>query len=76
MLRQRQRRDAGCAVVAVVFLWQATQWQNSIRVLMDLKPVETAHPLEVALIALAVFAVLMTLARFFKVTLHFVAAKH
>src|SRR5262245_29682526 len=38
------------AVVAVIFLWQAARWQNSIRVLMELEPVDTAHPLEVALI--------------------------
>src|SRR5215831_10467166 len=38
----------GCAVVAVIFLWQAAQWQNSIRELMELEPVDTAHPVEVA----------------------------
>jgi Alpha/beta-hydrolase family N-terminus len=44
-----------CAVVAVTFLWRAARWQNSIRELMKLEPVDTVHPLEVALIALAVF---------------------
>jgi uncharacterized membrane protein len=52
----------GCAVVAVIFLCQAAGWRNSIRALMDLEPVDTAHALEVALIALAVFAILMALA--------------
>src|SRR5215472_14363665 len=47
----------GCAAVAVIFLWQAARWQNSIRELMKLKPVDTAHPLEVAVIALVVFAI-------------------
>jgi uncharacterized membrane protein len=64
----------GCAVVAVMFLSQAARWQNSIRELMKLEPVDTAHPLEVALIALAVFAILLVLARFFRLTLRFVAA--
>ena len=59
----------GCAVVAVIFLWQAARWQNSIRELMELAPVDTAHPLEVALIALAVFAILIALARLFQLTL-------
>jgi uncharacterized membrane protein len=63
----------GCAVVAVIFLWQAARWQNSIRELMQLEPVDTAHPLEVALIALAVFAILVALARLFQRTLRFVA---
>jgi uncharacterized membrane protein len=65
----------GCAVVAVIFLWQAARWQNSIRELMELEPVDTAHPLEVALIALVVFAILMALAWFFQLTLRFVAIR-
>jgi uncharacterized membrane protein len=27
-----------CAVVAVIFLWRAARWQNSIRILMKLQP--------------------------------------
>src|SRR5262245_39638557 len=65
----------GCAVVAVIFLWQAARWQNSIRELMQLEPVDTAHPLEVALIAVAVFAILVALARLFQCTLRFVAIR-
>src|SRR5262249_58545369 len=52
----------GCTVVASSFIWQAARWQNSIRELMELKPVDTAHPFEVALIALAVFAILLAVA--------------
>jgi uncharacterized membrane protein len=63
----------GCAVVAVIFLWQAARWQNSIRELMGLELIETAHPLEVGLITLAVFAILLALARFFRLTLRFIA---
>jgi uncharacterized membrane protein len=63
----------GCAVVAVICLWQAARWQNSIRELMGLDPIETAHPLEVGLITLAVFAILLALARFFRLTLRFIA---
>jgi uncharacterized membrane protein len=63
------------AGVAVIFLWQAAQWQNSIRELMQLEPVDTAHPVEVALIALAVFAILLALARLFQLTLRFVARR-
>jgi uncharacterized membrane protein len=65
----------GCAVVAVIFLSQAARWQNSIRGLMELEPVDTAHPLEVALIALAIFAILMALARLFQLTFRFVAIR-
>jgi len=60
---------AACASVAVVSLWQAAQWQNSIRALMGLEPVDTIHPIEVTLIALTVFAILIALARFFRLTI-------
>src|SRR5262245_19915856 len=43
----------GCAIVAIIFLWQAARWQNSIRELMKLEPVDTTYPFEVALTALA-----------------------
>src|SRR5262249_19890744 len=62
----------GCAIVAVIYLWRAAQWQNSIRELMQLEPVDTAHPLEVGLIALLVFTIMMALARLFRLTFHFV----
>lgn len=65
----------GCAGITVASLWQAAGWQNSIRTLMELESVDTAYPREVALIALAVFAILLALARFFRLTLHFVATR-
>jgi uncharacterized membrane protein len=66
---------AGCAVVAIIALWQAAPWQNSIRELMGLKPVNTAFPIGISLIALATFAILMAIARFFLLTLRFVAIR-
>ena len=68
---ERVRRGATWAaagiagLVVIVFVWQAAAWQDSIRLLMGLEPVETARPLEVALIAAIVFAVLILLARLF-----------
>ena len=65
----------GCAIVAVIYLWRAAQWQNSIRELMRLEPVDTAHPFEVGLIALVLFTIMMALARLFRLTFHFVAIR-
>ncbi len=45
--------------LAVAALSQAAEWQNSIRVLMDLPEVETTHPLQVGLIALGTALVLI-----------------
>ena len=64
-----------CGIVGITFLWRAAEWQNSIRSLMKLDPVDTAHPLEVGAIALLTFIVLIAFARLFNVTLHFVSGK-
>src|SRR6516165_11419398 len=65
----------GCTIVAVISLAQAARWQNSIRELMELEPIDTAYPLAVRVIALTVFAILIALARFFRLTLRFVATR-
>jgi len=65
----------GCAIIVIISLWQAAGWQNSIRELMGLAPVDTAHPLAVSLIGLAVFAILIALARLFRMTIRFVATR-
>ncbi|MGD9635019.1 MAG: alpha/beta hydrolase [Pirellulales bacterium] len=50
-------------IVAASFLWRATIWQNSIRQLMEMEPVETAYPRRVALIAIFTGLLLVALAR-------------
>jgi uncharacterized membrane protein len=55
-----------CAAIVLLFLWRTTEWQNSIRVLMQLEPVESAHPSKVGLIGLVTFVVLTALARLFQ----------
>ncbi|MEI5677739.1 MULTISPECIES: alpha/beta hydrolase [unclassified Mesorhizobium] len=64
-----------CAAIALVFLWRASGWQNSIRVLMDMQPVDSAHPLRVGAIALLTFIVLLTFARLFQLTFLFLAGR-
>jgi uncharacterized membrane protein len=51
------------AVVAAAFLWWDAVWQNSIRTLMEMPPVETGYPLRVAAIALVTAIVLVALGR-------------
>ncbi|MGX5800691.1 alpha/beta hydrolase [Bradyrhizobium sp. Arg314] len=58
-----------CSIVAIAFLWQASAWQNSVRAVMALGPVETASPLKIAVIALLTFAVLLFLGRSFELTM-------
>jgi uncharacterized membrane protein len=55
-----------CALVAIVFLWQASTWQNSIRALMGMEESAGLRPSAVGPIALLVFFVLLLLARLFR----------
>jgi uncharacterized membrane protein len=57
-----------CIAIAAVFLWKTSSWQNSIRVLMGLAPLDTENPVKTGAVALVVFAVLMTLAWLFRYT--------
>ncbi len=52
-----------CILGALIMLWQASEWQNSLRALMNMPPVETARPLSIALGALSVFLILLWLMR-------------
>jgi uncharacterized membrane protein len=61
-------------LVVITFLWQAAKWQNSIRAVMKMEPVETAHPLKVCAIALITFFALLALARLFTLVAHFLSA--
>lgn len=54
-----------CLGVAAFFLWHASEWQNSIRALMEMEPVETVRPYSVAAIALAVFLAIILIVRLF-----------
>ncbi|WP_337182207.1 alpha/beta-hydrolase family protein [Shinella sp.] len=63
-----------CGVVVLVFLWRTAEWQNSIRTLMHLPPIETAHPFYVGLIALGVFLLLLGLGRLFALSVRLFAS--
>src|SRR5262249_26636933 len=63
------------ALVGGLFLWRASEWQNSIRDLMGLEPVDTVYPWRTGLIALLTFASLMVVARVFRLTFLFVSRK-
>ncbi len=54
---------AVAAMIAVVFLWRNSVWQNSIRELMDMEPVATTHPVRVGLIAVLMAVALVASAR-------------
>lgn len=51
------------AVTAAIFLWRMTVWQNSIRTLMEMEPVTSAHPWTVGIIAAVLAIALVACAR-------------
>jgi uncharacterized membrane protein len=52
-------------LIVVAFLWRAAEWQNSIRLLMGMPPVDSARPLQVGLIAAVVALVLILIGKAF-----------
>lgn len=56
---------AGCLSAAGLALWWAEGWQNRLRALMDMPPIDSAGPLTIAAVALGVFGVLILIARLF-----------
>ena len=55
----------GAALVFIAFSWRMTFWQNSIRELMEMQPLETAHTYRVAAIAIVFGAILVAAGRWF-----------
>jgi uncharacterized membrane protein len=67
---------AGAGIgVAIMALWRAAQWQNSVRAAMAMPPAETAHPFKVCATALITFAALLALARLFRFATSFVSSR-
>ncbi|WP_019593525.1 alpha/beta-hydrolase family protein [Thioalkalivibrio sp. ALM2T] len=65
--------SVGAALVVLLFLWQATEWQNSIRALMEQEPVDGGFPIRLGLIAAAVFAATLAVGRLFQLLVRFLA---
>jgi uncharacterized membrane protein len=64
---------AVCLLVVITFLWRTAEWQNSIRAIMKMEPVETARPFKTCAIALITFFAFLALARLFKGAIHFLS---
>lgn len=65
----------GAVVIVLAFLWQATEWQNTLRELMDQEPVDGAFPFRLGLIAAAVFAATLAVGRLFQLLVHLLASR-
>jgi len=54
-----------CVLFAIVFLWRASGWQNSLRALMDMGDGTGVQPFVIGITALVVFLLVLTTARLF-----------
>lgn len=75
---QRKLKPITVVVVAAVFvyfLWQMTYWQNSLRALMAMEPLESAYPVRTALISMVLGAILVAFARTVGLAWHMVAVR-
>ncbi|WP_108661119.1 alpha/beta hydrolase [Acuticoccus kandeliae] len=79
LVKRRTQRIAGTIAALLGFallaaaLTKSTDWQNAIRILMGLPPLETSHPLTVSLVALGTAALLFLLGWIFKLIFRLVA---
>lgn len=62
-----------CLLATVWSLWLASEWQNGLRALMDMPPVESLRPLGIAALSLAVLLVLLWLGRGLRLMARFLA---
>jgi len=64
-----------CLAVAVVALYFAASWQNSVRAVMNMEPVPSAYPMSVSALAVLTFLILLVLVRLLIRFGRFVSAK-
>ncbi|CAH1677680.1 conserved membrane hypothetical protein [Hyphomicrobiales bacterium] len=53
------------ALIALLFLWKAADWQNSVRAAVSLPLLPSSHPTKLCLVAIATFVLALILARLF-----------
>lgn len=65
---------AVASLVVISFLWRMVEWQNSVRAVVDMPPLESGDRLRVGLVAIAAALALIMLGRLFWGTKRMVAA--
>jgi uncharacterized membrane protein len=64
--RVRRIGDLACAgalFLVLLSFWNARNWQNSIRTLMDMPPVESVEPMSLVLVTVLVFLIVLFVSR-------------
>jgi uncharacterized membrane protein len=64
-----------CFLVTLGFLWHASEWQDSVRLLLEMEPVDSARPIRVGLLAYLLFAGVVGISRLFHLTHRVIATR-
>jgi len=64
-----------CLITTVIFLWQASSWQNSLRALMEMEEAASVQPVVIGIVAILVFLAVLYLARLFRWTFSLLTRK-
>lgn len=64
-----------CTLTGVIFLWRASEWQNSIRILMEMDVLTGVQPIIIGITAITVFLMILFLARLFRWTFRLITMK-
>lgn len=64
-----------CFILAAIFLWEASGWQNTLRASMGLEKTAVTRPFVIGVVAVLLFLVLLILARSFRETFHYVSER-
>lgn len=67
LMRLRMLTGLLCLLAAMIALWLASDWQNGLRALLAMPPVETARPFSIAAGAVGTFLVVLWLVRLARV---------
>ena len=63
-----------CVFTILFALWQTKYWQNSVRFVMNMEPVNNAQPLSISLIAILTFIFFLAMGRIFKLISRWISA--
>jgi len=55
-----------CGLLAISFLWQASNWQNNVRALMEMEEVDDIRAMLVGIIALLIFLIALLIGKLFR----------
>lgn len=74
-VRKSAKRVAAaiCALTAVVFMWKWSDWQSSVRTLMDMEEGRGIQPLQIGGMALTLFLVMLLVTKLFRGTFRLVS---